>query len=726
MAVQSKLAISPKALWTDFAAFYVRHRQAAQHVMTTGFAVWVIGGAAYQMNPKKKSPAAKKKAASQQSLTTTEKEAQDAAATGAASGPKGKRGRRRKGPRVEVDAVFFERLKRILAIVIPSLKSKEATLLLLHSCFLVFRTLLSLYVADLDGRIVSALVRGQGRQFVYQIIVWMTVAIPATYTNSMLTYMQSKLAIAYRTRLTAYVHEQYLTDTTFYALGNLDDRIKNADQLITVDINKFSHSLAEIYSNLAKPLLDVVIYNFQLSRNVGAEGLLAMTIIVQGSASLLRWLTPPFGRYAAEEQRLEGEFRFAHSRLIENAEEVALYNGHEIEKMVIERNYFGLIKHVNKIFRLRLWHSMVEDGIIKWVWGSLGLCICAIPVFFKIPGVKAGDFGSRTEGFVTNRRLLLSSSDAFGRVMYSYKELAELAGYTLRVSELLDTMEAVKSGRFDKKLVSSAGTEENQKVLSNRGKIVPSEDGSIIFDKVPIVSPNGDILLKSLSFWVKPGNHLLIVGPNGCGKSSLFRILGGLWPVYGGTVTKPPASDFTYIPQRPYLSLGTLRDQIIYPKTRAEMIERGVTDADLMRILDVVQIGHIVEREGGWDAQREWRDALSGGDKQRLAMARLYYHCPKYAILDECTSAVTLEIEKIMYEHATELGITLMTVSHRPSLWKYHKYILQYDGQGGYAFTELDAEKRLALQEEKQSLEHKLLEQPKLEARLVELRGAMA
>lgn len=162
---------------------------------------------------------------------------------------------------------------------------------------------------------------------------------------------------------------------------------------------------------------------------------------------------------------------------------------------------------------------------------------------------------------------------------------------------------------------------------------------------------------------------------------------------------KPPFSDIFYIPQRPYLSCGTLRQQIIYPDNIREMRDKKVTDEDLLQILQTVEIQHIVDRVGGWDAEEEWREVLSGGLQQRVAMARLFYHAPKFAILDECTSSVTLEIEKVMYDEAKALGITLMTVSHRRSLWKYHDNILQFDGQGGYVFTKLDAERRLELEE---------------------------
>ncbi|MCJ1484852.1 hypothetical protein MMC06_005025 [Schaereria dolodes] len=618
--------------------------------------------------------------------------------------------------RVELNREFLKNLLRLLRIVIPGWRSKELRLIISHSTFLMIRTLISLHVAELDGKLVSSLVRGRAKEFFGGLVWWMVVAIPATFTNSMLSYHQCKLSLQYRTRLTKYIHSKYLSNMTYYSLSNLDDRIKNADQLITVDVARFSNSLAELYSNLAKPTLDMIIYNYSLSRSVGGEGLFIMSLFVQVSANVMRILTPPFGKYVAEEARLEGEFRFQHSRLIDNSEEIALYHGHEAEKDTLDKGYFTLIKHVNRILRRRFYHALMEDFVIKYFWGALGLVLCSVPVFFQIPGQKLRGMG---DPFVTNRRMLLSSSDAFGRVMFSYKEVTELAGYTSRVSTLLEVMDDIKAGHFEKKLVSSAVTEENAEVLQGRGEFIESEE--IEFVDVPIVSPNGDVLVRKLNITVKPGEHLLIVGPNGCGKSSLFRILGGLWPIYGGIVRKPAFEDIFYIPQRPYLSCGTLRDQIIYPDGLREMKDRGINDSDLLRILRTVEIEHLIERVGCWEAEEEWRDVLSGGLQQRVAMARLFYHTPKYAILDECTSSVTLEIEKAMYDNAKALGITLMTVSHRRSLWKYHDNILQFDGQGKYIFTKLDAERRLKLEDEKEELELQLRAIPELERRIAEL-----
>ncbi|EFW99459.1 ABC fatty acid transporter [Grosmannia clavigera kw1407] len=651
---------------------------------------------------------------------------EDEAGSGSSGG-----GRQRK---MELDRAFFHSLGRLLRIVVPGWRSKEARLLASHSAFLVARTLLSLQIAAMDGALVKSLVRGQGQQFLRRIAWWMVVAVPATFTNSMLAYHQAQLALRYRTRLTQHIHEQYLTRMTFYGLSALDDRVKNPDQLIAVDVARFASSLAELYGNLAKPLLDMTIYTYSLSRSVGGEGVVSMALLVQLSALAMRALTPPFGRYVADEARLEGEFRFQHARLIDHGEEVALYAGHGAEKDTLDKGYFTLIKHVNYILRQRFYHGFMEDYVIKYLWGALGLVLCSVPVFVPLPAAarqalastaSGSSMADRTESFVTNRRLLLSASDAFGRIMFSYREIMELAGYTARVASLLDVMTDVRAGHFEKNLVSSSAgnTADHAAVLRRRGSVVESD--TIQFTDVPIISPNGDVLVPKLSFSLRPGEHLLVVGPNGCGKSSLFRILGGLWPVYGGTVHRPPPADIFYIPQRPYLPHGSLRQQITYPDSLRAMRAKGVTDADLLQLLRLLSLEELVAgQSAGWDTVAEWREVLSVGWQQRVAMARLLYHRPRYAILDECTSSVTLEMEKTMYEQAKAMGVTLMTVSHRRSLWKYHNRILQFDGQGHYVFTRLDAERRLQLEDEKDDLDLLLRQVPDAERRIAELEAA--
>jgi ABC-type uncharacterized transport system fused permease/ATPase subunit len=148
-------------------------------------------------------------------------------------------------------------------------------------------------------------------------------------------------------------------------------------------------------------------------------------------------------------------------------------------------------------------------------------------------------------------------------------------------------------------------------------------------------------------------------------------------------VTKPPKEDILFVPQKPYLVLGTLRDQIIYPHSYQEMYDNGVTDEDLKQLISIVDPSGSILSNWRFDDEKDWSHTFSGGQKQRIAMARLFYHRPLYAILDECTSAVSDEVEDKIYVTSADLGITLFTVSHRPYLRRYHNFILHFEGRNG-------------------------------------------
>lgn len=152
-------------------------------------------------------------------------------------------------------------------------------------------------------------------------------------------------------------------------------------------------------------------------------------------------------------------------------------------------------------------------------------------------------------------------------------------------------------------------------------------------------------------------------------------------------------SKLFYIPQRPYLPNGTLLDQVIYPDTE---IKEGFTREDIINLLRDVQLGTLYLKDAdGLDSENEWAEILSGGEKQRMAMARLFYHKPEFAILDECTSTISVEVEHMLYTKAKSLGITVFTISHRASLFKFHEHYLKFEGDGIYSFNELNVDDKM-------------------------------
>ncbi|PSN54737.1 ATP-binding cassette sub-family D member 3 [Blattella germanica] len=521
--------------------------------------------------------------------------------------------------------------------------------------------------------------------------------------NNVLKYGIGEAKLRFRTRLTHHLYDQYLRGFTYYKLNNLDNRIANADQLLTTDVDKFCETTIDLYSNISKPILDIVIYVYRLTMGLGGQtpALLLAYLVVSGF--FLTYLRRPTGRMTVTEQKLEGEFRYINSRLITNSEEVAFYQGNQREKLTLLASFEKLTDHLRKFLEFKVGMGVVDNIVAKYVATVVGFCSVSIPFFSANHPMLIGcGKEERFRYYYEYGRMLVKLAEAIGRLVLSGREMTRLAGFTARVTELMKVLVDLNQGHYVRTMVTNSNSNENhlEDGLSNSKKptmpLIPGsgriifQDNIIRFDKVPLVTPNGDVLVDELTFEVRSGMNVLVCGPNGCGKSSLFRMLGELWPLFGGTLTKPQKGKLFYIPQRPYMTLGTLRDQVIYPHSHDDMLRRGKSDADLEAHLNRVQLPYLLSREGGWDAIADWIDVLSGGEKQRIAMARLFYHQPQFAILDECTSAVSVDVEGSMYQYCREAGITLFTVSHRRSLWKHHEYYLQMDGRGSFHFKPIE------------------------------------
>ena len=340
--------------------------------------------------------------------------------------------------------------------------------------------------------------------------------------------------------------------------------------------------------------------------------------------------------------------------------------------------------------------GVFDSMLVKYGAVMVGYAVLGLPVFG--PGKeeylkKVGNDGSAiTRDYIRNSSLLINLAKAIGRLVISYKEIQQLAGFTTLVYEMKEVLADLEKKKYKRTQIIGSGDNKELKLDAMNtmcnGKVIETDD-FIRFTDVPIASPNGDVFLKSVSFEVRRGVNTVVTGPNGCGKSSLFRILSGIWPLAGGVLERPSMDKLFYIPQRPYLPPGTLRDQVIYPMSKQAMDRKGLTDDHIRELLRVVRCDYIEGREGGFDAVNDWADVLSGGEEQRMAMARLFFHRPLFAILDECTSAVSMEIEAELYNKGKELGITLFTVTHRSSLFKFHDYKIFLDGDGGFSAEKL-------------------------------------
>jgi len=618
----------------------------------------------------------------------------------------------RKAQKIAVNRQFVDRLLTILSICVPSLASKEAGLVLLQGLLLVSRTLLTDLIARIEGDSGSTLISLDFPGFGRSIAAFAAVGVPAAIVNSGLKFMQKQIELAFQSRLTEHLHKHYCSNRAYYAATTLGGMM-NPDQRITEDVEKFCFAISDLYAHTFKPLLDVILFTRSLARIMGYKGQFGLYVYYVLVAYVLRAMSPPLASMTAQEAALSGTFRAAHQRLVTHAEEVAFNDppSGAAEELILNQHLRRLLNYTRLSALQRAIQQVADGYFVKYFASVTALLVYAAPIYWAAPKYR-GNQSELTQDYIRSMRLLQNTSRGVGDLILVYKRVTNLASHTSRVSELLEQVCALSGEDAEHRELFRRNVSCTHMLGVSRASGMDATDPPppprrrsaqhIAFYRVALDSPDGAPLFRELTLEVVPGRSVMLMGPNGCGKSSLFRVMAGLWPLQAGEITTPGKNKLFYLSQRPYLVAGTLRDQLLYPFppravwTGASIAERShfvsasnreppvaITpelDAELAKCLAAVELEYLLARGAGWDQVQPWQETLSGGEKQRLAMARLLWHRPTYAVLDECTSAVSADGEMRLYQECQRAGITFLSIAHRPALKRFHALVVHFDG----------------------------------------------
>ncbi|KAK1294460.1 ABC transporter D family member 1 [Acorus calamus] len=569
-------------------------------------------------------------------------------------------------------------LKILAAILLSKMGRRGTRNILALVAIVILRTALSNRLAKVQGFLFRAAFLRRVPSFVRLIAENLILCFLQSALFSTSKYLTGTLGLQFRKILTDRIHADYFENMVYYKLSHVDGRISNPEQRIASDIPRFSSELSDLVQEDLVAVAESLLYTWRLCSYASPKYVLWILAYVTGAGFVIRNFSPAFGKLMSKEQQLEGEYRQLHSRLRTYAESVAFYGGGKREESHIQRQFNTLVQHMKLVLHDHWWFGIIQDFLLKYLGATVAVILIIEPFFAGNLRPDASTLG-RAE-MLSNLRyhtsVIISLFQSIGTLAISSRRMSRLSGYADRIYELAAVSRELSANR------------DKMSAQNIASKNYFSEASYIEFAGVKVVTPTGNILVDNLSLKVDSGSNLLITGPNGSGKSSLFRVLGGLWPLKSGYIKKPGIgsdlnNEIFYVPQRPYTAVGTLRDQLIYPLTAKEETE-PLTHNGMVELLKNVDLEYLIERYPP-EEEINWGDELSLGEQQRLGMARLFYHKPKFAILDECTSAVTTDMEERFCAKVRAMGTSCITISHRPALVAFHDIVLSLDGEGGWS-----------------------------------------
>ena len=542
-------------------------------------------------------------------------------------------------------------LSRLFAIVLPESRAKLA----LFAAAIAARTALGFAFGRVSGQLLQAALQRDGAAFVRALLRHVALDVAAGVVDEATTLAQNQVAVAWARSLTSRLVSVYFRDQFFYNSKHMDRRVPDADARL-LEAQDLASALSASFAGSLAPLVDIVVFGVALSRELGPGGLRPLLGYAAMAAGVLALASPSHRRLNTREKELESAYRDVQTRVKANAESVAFLAGGKVEHKAADQAVAQLTAHLYQMNRAQSLFKFVLFGVYQDV-DSYSSMITVPRLLTGLLQLQRG--ASASDAVAASRNQFLAAATervlgSAGKLSSLAESVASLLSSSQRVIELLDVADQLHRVR-----------------RSENAATVDSQAAAIELRHVDVVTPDGCCLLKDLSVAIPPGQSLFVSGVNGSGKTSLFRVMAGLWPARGGSeaaVVRPPS--LSLVPQRPYAWGGSLAQQVTYPR-----MDRGEDRARIQEALELAGIGYLAGRfDKGLDTVVAWEDTLSLGEQQRLAFARLYYQLPAFVVLDECTDAVSVDQEEQLYRLLLERGITCITISKRLSqtLAKFH------------------------------------------------------
>jgi putative ATP-binding cassette transporter len=537
-------------------------------------------------------------------------------------------------------------------LVIPYFRSEDwpfAIPLLIGAVLLTFTGVgLEVLFNDWNRRFYDSIQNKNEAVFWREIIVFSILAAFFIMNYVARAVVSPYLRLRWRRWLTNYYLSHWLNGRGYYRI-ELQRTVDNADQRIAEDLRQLGEYTMTLLLGLLGSVATLLSFLYILWELSGPLSLrfIGIDATIPGYMAIVAFLYAFVGTFLANlvgrrlitlnfmRQRFEANFRFGLVRVRENAEGIALYNGEQREAAALNLRFADIFRNG--------WQVLFTQAQLAFYQSGYQQLAIIFPYVVTAPRFFAGviTFGVMTQ-----------TASAFGQVQSALSFFID--NYT-SLAELRAVMDRLKG-------LQQATDHKPETTLD----MVPQVREDVHAEGLTLALPTGQVLLQDARVDLLKGHATLISGVSGSGKSTLFRALAGIWPFGSGHVNIPAGARVLFLPQKPYIPIGTLRDALKYPDEQST-----ASDAEIVAALEAAQLGHLVPR---LDEEAHWSNILSGGEQQRLAAARALVFKPDWLFMDEATASLDDESEAAVYRALKERlpTTTMVSIGHRPTLRQWH------------------------------------------------------